>query len=145
MPATLKTASILPNRSRQAETALWIAASSRTSAAAKLASANSAASDRHSSESMPITNTGLSAAHMRTVAAAIPDEPVIRRTCFTVLLEQVFEALPICLVKHFQLFRGAGIANELMTWQHNGLNSALEHALRRGAADHINDHGASDG
>src|SRR5713101_5848512 len=145
MPATLKSASILPNRSTQPVIATRIEASSRTSAAAKPASPSSSVSDRHSSLSMPTTNTRSSAPHMRAVAAAMPDEPVIRRTCFTVLLEEMFEALPICLVDQFHLFRRAGIANKLMTGQHDGLDSALQHVFCGSAADHINDHRSSDG
>ena len=35
----------------------------------------------------PTTNTGLSAPHKRAVAAAIPDDPVTRRTSFTVPIQ----------------------------------------------------------
>src|SRR5262249_33891593 len=57
----------------------------------------------------------------------------------------MFEALSIGLIKRFQLFRDAGITDELMTGQHHRFDPVLQHACPGSATDHINEHAASDG
>src|ERR1700678_2637435 len=138
IPATLKSASIFSNRSTQAATLLRTASSSRTSATQKPASGNSAASERHSSFT-PTMNTLSCAPQRRAVAAAIPDDPVTRRTSLTwPLFKKVFEALAIGLVERFQLLGSAGVSDELMAGQQHWLDSSRQQGFSSGAADHIN-------
>src|ERR1035438_4979612 len=127
IPATLKSASILPKRSRQAATLLRTPSSSRISVALKPARGNSAASERHSSSFTPTMNTLSCAPHKRAVAAAIPDDPVTRRTPLTwPLFKKMFEALAIGLVERFQLLRGAGISHELVARQQHWFHASRQ-------------------
>src|SRR4029077_19772495 len=133
-------ASIRPKRSRHADTPRWTAASSRTSPTKKPSRCKSAARPLQLFSSTPKIKTGFATAHMRATAAAIPDEPVIKRTSSTWLFEQMLQTLAVGFVERFQLRGGAGVAHKLMTGQQHRFYSPSEQSFGRRAANHVDDH-----
>src|SRR5215469_10176761 len=98
----------------------------------------SVATASHSSRLMPTIKTGFSVPHKRAVAAAIPDDPVTRRTSFTVyLFKQMFQTEPIGFIKCVQLLGRAGVAEELMAGQNDGFHTLGQQGFGHSAADHV--------
>src|ERR1700757_642931 len=103
----------------------------------------SAASERHSSLLMPKMKTGSCAPQSRAVAAAIPEEPVSKRTSPTLFLfKQMFEAFAVGLIEGFQLVGGVSISDKLMARKHDRLDATRQQRLCSCAADHVDDHRA---